>query len=75
MLSSSACTSPSSVRILSVSRRLRLVDAAHGEADMDQHPVADAGIDGMAVVDDAADVDLPADAADIDGRRACCRHR
>ena len=28
-------------------RRFLLVDAAHGEADMDEHPVADASLDGM----------------------------
>src|SRR4029077_127760 len=49
-------------------RRLCGIDAAHGKSDVDQHPVADTGIDGMALVDDAADVDLPADAADVDGR-------
>ena len=38
---------------------LGLVDAAHREADMDQHPIADAGFDRMLRIDDAGDVDLP----------------
>ena len=63
----SACASPSSVRIFSVSGGLCRVDAAHGEADMHQHPVADASLDRMRLVDDAGDVDLTLDAADIDG--------
>ena len=63
----SACASPSSVRSSSVSAS-SLVDAAHGKADMHQHPVADAGVDRMLLVDDAGDVHLAPDAADIDRR-------
>lgn len=48
--------------------RLRGIDTTHSEADMDEHPVADAGFD-RATIDDAADVDLAADAANIDGGR------
>jgi hypothetical protein len=48
----------------------RGIDAAHGEADMDQHPVADTGFRGMLVIDDAGDVDLAPHAADVDGGEA-----
>ena len=47
MASSSCCASPSSVRILERLGGLGLVDAAHCKADMDQHPVADAGFERM----------------------------
>jgi hypothetical protein len=47
---------------------LSLVDPAHGKADMDQHPIADTGLDWMCVIDDADNVDLSLDATDIDGR-------
>src|SRR5579862_3207649 len=48
---------------------LGVVDAAHGEADMDQDPIPRAGRRGVFVADDAGDVDLPLDAADVDGRQ------
>src|SRR5579863_4636488 len=50
-------------------RRFGLVDPAHGEPDMNEHPIADAGCNGMILADDAGNIDLPSDAADIDGRQ------
>jgi hypothetical protein len=50
-------------------RSLLFIDPTHGKADVHQHPVTDAGLHRMLVIDDAGDVDLPLDAADIDGRK------
>jgi len=54
--------------------RLRLVDPAHREADMHEHPISDAIFD-RAPVNDASDIDLALDAGDVDGRElaACIR--
>src|SRR5271165_4774148 len=49
--------------------RLGLVDNAHGEADMDQDPIPDAGRDRMFVADNAGDIDLALDAPDVDCRQ------
>ena len=43
------------------------VDPAHGEADMQQNPVADTGFRWVFVIDDADDVDLTSHAADLGG--------
>ena len=56
-------------------RRLGLVDAAHREADMHQHPFADTGIRRPALDRDEADIDRPPHAADIDDRQVVCRRR
>jgi hypothetical protein len=52
-------------------RRARLVrvDAAHREADVDKYPIADASFDGVRVVDDAGQVDLAPDPADVRRRK------
>ena len=39
---------------------------------MDEHPVADAGLDGMRLIDDAGDIHLTLDARDVDGRELSC---
>ena len=49
-------------------RGLAGIDAAHREADMDEHPIADAGFGRILVIDDATDIDLSPHAADIDRR-------
>jgi len=49
-------------------RGLGLVDAAHGEADMDQHPFTDIGVGRAAVGGDEADVDRASHAADVHDR-------
>ena len=72
---SSACASPSSVSMRSVSAASASSMPAHGEADMQQHPVADAGLRRVVVIDDAADVDLPPHAADLDRREHRAPHR
>jgi hypothetical protein len=45
-----------------------IVDAAHRETDMNQHPFANARVDRMIVVDDARYVDLALNAANVDRR-------
>ena len=49
-------------------RRLVLVDAAHGESDMHQHPFADIGFRLPPLRRYEADVDRPAHAANVDDR-------
>ena len=49
---------------------LHCIDAAHRKSDMHEHPVANAAANGVALIHDAADIDLPPYAAHIDG----CQH-
>jgi hypothetical protein len=55
--------------------RLPLVDAAHGEADMNKHPIADACFDRVIIADDAYQINLAPHVGHVDDTERAIRIR